>query len=79
MGRGKGVKLINIPTKKFQSGEEKLVAAVAFRDNQKLLVHSGKRYRRFKSSELDDYWGARAKRGRLLQKGYRQAEKIDIE
>jgi topoisomerase-4 subunit A len=79
MGRGKGVKLINIPSKKFQSGEEKLVAAIAFRDNQKLLVHAGKRYRRFKSSELDDYWGARAQRGKLLPKGYRQAEKIVIE
>jgi topoisomerase-4 subunit A len=79
MARGKGVKLINIPTKKFEAGEEKMAAVMAFRDGQKLLVHAGKRYRRLKSAEMDDYWGARAQRGRLLPKGYRQVDKILIE
>ncbi len=79
MARGKGIKLINIPTKKFEAGEEKLAAAMVFKDGQKLLVYAGKRFRRLKSSEMDDYWGARAQRGRLLPKGYRLVDKICIE
>jgi topoisomerase-4 subunit A len=79
LARGKGVKLINIPGKKFSAGDEKLVSSIAFTDDQKLLVHAGKRYRRFKSNELDDYWGARAQRGKLLPKGYRQVDEIAIE
>ncbi len=79
MARGKGVKLINIPTKKFAAGEERLAAAMVFEDGQKLLVYAGKRYRRLKSAEMDDYWGARAQRGRLLPKGYRLVDKIVIE
>ncbi len=79
MARGKGVKLINIPTKKFEAGEEMMAAVMVFKDGQKLLVHAGKRYRRLKSAEMDDYWGARAQRGRLLPKGYRQVDKILIE
>ena len=79
MGRGKGVKLINIPAKKFEAGDESLAAAMVFKDGQKLLVYAGKRYRRLKSAERDDYWGARAQRGRLLPKGYRQVDKITLE
>jgi topoisomerase-4 subunit A len=79
MARGKGVKLINIPAKKFESGEERLAATIVFKDGQKLLVYAGKRYRRFKSSEMDDYWGARAQRGRLLPQGYRAVDQIIIE
>ncbi len=79
MARGKGVKLINIPTKKFETGEEKLAATMVFKNGQKLLVYAGKRYRRLKSAEMDDYWGARAQRGRLLPKGYRLVDKIIIE
>jgi len=79
MARGKGVKLINIPVKKFDAGEEKLAAAMVFKDGQKLLIYAGKRYRRLKSTEMDDYWGARAQRGRLLPKGYRLVDKIIIE
>ena len=68
MARGIGVKLINIPARKFETGEESLAATIVFKDGQKLLVYSGKRYRRFKSSEMDDYGGARAQRGKLLPK-----------
>jgi topoisomerase-4 subunit A len=79
MARGKGVKLINIPARKFEAGEESLTASMVFKDGQKLLIYAGKRYRRLKSSEMDDYWGARAQRGRLLPKGYRAVDKIIIE
>jgi topoisomerase-4 subunit A len=79
LARGKGVKLINIPARKFDSGEEQLAGVMTFAEGQKLLVHAGKRYRRMKSTEMDDYWGARAQRGRLLPKGYRQVDRIELE
>ena len=52
---------------------------LVFEDGQKLLVYAGKRYRRLKSAEMDDYWGARAQRGRLLPKGYRMVDKVILE
>ena len=52
MARGKGVKLINIPARKFEAGEESLTASMGFKDGQKLLIYAGKRYRRFKSSVM---------------------------
>jgi topoisomerase-4 subunit A len=79
LGRGKGVKLINIPSKKFDNGEEHLAGVMVFAEGQKLLVHAGKRYRRMKSAEMDDYWGARAQRGKLLPKGYRQVDRIELD
>ena len=79
LGRGKGVKLINIPAKKFDNGEEQLAGVMAFAEGQSLLVHAGKRYRRMKSAEMDEYWGARAQRGKLLPKGYRQVDRIELE
>ena len=79
LARGKGVKLINIPARRFDSGEERLAGVAVFAEGQKLLVHAGKRYRRLKSAEMDAYWGARAQRGRLLPKGYRQVDRIELD
>ncbi|MDJ0698328.1 MAG: DNA topoisomerase IV subunit A [Woeseiaceae bacterium] len=76
MGKGKGIKLINIPTKKYKDGEEKMVAAAVVPEDGHLQVHTGTRMMTLKWNDLDDYYGDRALRGSLLPQGWRKVERL---
>ena len=76
LSKGKGNKLINIPGKKYQSGEEKMTAATVVPEDGNLLVFSGTRMMTIKWDDLDDYYGDRALRGRMLPKGWRKVERL---
>ena len=77
LARGKGNKLLNIPGKKYQSGEEKLIAAAVVPEDGRLQVYSGTRMMTIKWNDLDDYYGDRGLRGSLLPKGWRKVERLD--
>jgi len=79
MGKGKGVKMINIPSKKLKAGEEKVFAVVAFHETNHLIVHSGKRHLRLKPGDLDRYVGERGLRGRKLPRGFQQVRAVEVE
>ena len=76
LSKGKGNKLINIPGKKYQSGEEKMTAATVVPEDGNLLVFSGTRMMTIKWDDLDDYYGDRALRGRMLPKCWRKVERL---
>ena len=76
LAKGKGNKLINIPGKKYQSGEEKMVAAAVVPEDGSLQVHTGTRVMTIKWDDVDDYYGERALRGSLLPKGWRKVERL---
>ena len=78
MGRGKGVKLINIPGKLLKSGDESVAAAIVFAADQTLVVHSGQRYLNLKSADQDHYKGARGLRGKKLPRGFQQVRELGI-
>ncbi len=77
LAKGKGIKLINIPTKKYQAGEEKLVAAAVVPEGADLRVVTGKRTMTVKWDDSDPYYGERALRGSLLPKGWRAVERLE--
>ncbi len=79
LNRGKGNKLINIPTAAFKAGEEKMIATVALTNDQELLVHAGQRYLRLKHKDLDNYIGERARRGRKLPRGFQKVDGLTVE
>jgi topoisomerase-4 subunit A len=79
LGRGKGVKLINIPSKLLKAREEYVLGATTFRKGQHVLVHVGKRYLRLKGQDLEHYMGERGKRGRKLPKGFQAVKAITTE
>jgi topoisomerase IV subunit A len=79
LGRGKGVKVINIPSKLLKSGDEYVVSAVAFSQGQTVVVHSGQRYLNLKASEQDHYRGARGLRGKKLPRGFQQVRQLGVE
>jgi topoisomerase-4 subunit A len=76
LAKGKGNKLINIPGKKYQSGEERMVAAAVVPEEGSLQVHTGTRTMTIKWDDVDDYYGERALRGSLLPKGWRKVERL---
>ncbi|MEM9207753.1 MAG: DNA topoisomerase IV subunit A [Pseudomonadota bacterium] len=76
LAKGKGNKLINIPTKKYQSGEEKLISATVVPEDGKLLVYSGKRIMTLKWNDTDAYYGDRGLRGALLPQGWRKVDRL---
>ena len=79
LAKGKGVKLINIPSKLLKQRQEYVLGATTFRKGQHVLVHSGKRYLRLKGQDLDHYVGERGKRGRKLPKGFQAVKAITTE
>ncbi len=76
LAKGKGNKLINIPAKKYKSGEEKLVAAAVVPEDGNLQVYSGSRVMTIKWNDSDSYYGERALRGGLLPRGWRNVERL---
>jgi len=76
LAKGKGNKLINIPTKKYKAYEEQLVAAAVVPEDGNLQIHTGTRMMTLKWDDLDHYYGERALRGSMLPKGWRKVERL---
>lgn len=79
LSKGKGVKLINIPSKLLKSREEIILSVTAVSQGQVLMVYSGKRYLRLKGADLDHYRGERGLRGKKLPRGFQQVNVIGVE
>lgn len=79
LSRGKGNKLINVPTAAFKAGEEKMIAARVLTDDQELVVHAGQRHLRLKHKDLENYIGERARRGRKLPRGFQKVDQLSVE
>jgi len=76
LAKGKGNKLVNIPTKKYNSGEEKLIAAAVVPEEGSLQVYCGERMMTIKWADTDTYYGERALRGSLLPRGWRNVDRL---
>jgi topoisomerase-4 subunit A len=79
LNRGKGNKLINIPTATFKSGDERMIGVVALAEAQELVVHAGQRHLRLKHKDLENYIGERARRGRKLPRGFQKVDRLTVE
>jgi topoisomerase-4 subunit A len=79
MVKGKGNKIINIPSKLLKTGDEFVTAMTVIPEKSKLVVHSGKKYKTMKASELEGYIGERGRRGLKLSQGYRAVDKLVVE
>ncbi len=79
MARGKGNKIINIPTARLKAGDETVTAMSLIQDGEKLTVHSGKKYKVMKPDEVDSYYGERGRRGLKLPRGYRSVDRLEVQ
>jgi len=76
--KGKGNKIINIPSKKVTSGEESMRAIALVQDGEAITLYSGKRTKKMKGEEIDTFEGERGQRGLKLSQGYRSIDAIEV-
>jgi len=76
MGRGKGNKIISIPSAKVATREEFVVAVAVIANEQSLTLYSGKRHITLKKGDLEHYIGERSRRGNKLPRGFQRVDTI---
>jgi topoisomerase IV subunit A len=79
LARGKGNKVINVPSAALRSGEEEMLGIAVLRPNQQLLLVAGQRHLRLKFKDLEHYFGERARRGRKLPRGFQRVDALAVE
>lgn len=79
LAKGKGNKLFGISSKKFNAGEEELIAAVVISDQMILKIDTENRTMSLKLKDLEPYLSERGKRGTLLPKGWRSVKRVYVE
>ena len=78
LGKGKGIKLIQIPKAKLKTREEYVAAVACFSEGDSLLLLSGKRHITLKPDVIDKFYGERGRRGNVLPKGFRAVSGINV-
>ena len=78
LSKGKGNKIQGVPPKRLKSGEEAVSFVASLTGKQKLIVHSGKKYKTMSLRELEEYRIERGKRGRKLPRGYQNVTAIEV-
>ena len=78
LARGKGNKMIGIPSARVAAREEFVVGVAVMKPGQVLKVNSGKRYLNMKFAELEHYIGDRGRRGHKLPRGFQKVDGLEI-
>ena len=76
LAKGKGMKIINIPTAKFKAGEETMTAIAVVPEGTGINIVAGQRKLVLKYRDLQENLGERGKRGNLLPRGYRNVSRL---
>lgn len=78
LSRGKGNKIIGIPTARLKAREEFVVAVAVLDDDEPLTIWAGKRHLTLKAGELAHYRGERGRRGSKLPRGFQRVERMTV-
>ena len=78
LARGKGQKLIGIPSAKLRAREEFVVALGIVADGETLKVNAGARYMALSYRELEPWMGERGRRGQKLPRGFQRVDSIEV-
>lgn len=78
LAKGKGNKILNIPSAKASSGEELLVALTVLPAEATLVVNAGRQHLKLKGEDLQHYQGERGRRGNKLPRGYQRVDSLMV-
>ena len=78
LSRGKGNKIIGIPTPRAAVREELMVGAVVLVPGTVLQITAGKRHLKLKFSDLENYRGERGRRGNKLPNGFQKVVAVGV-
>jgi topoisomerase-4 subunit A len=79
LAKGKGNKMISIPSSKIASREEYVVDLAVLNDSQKLLILGDGKPFTLKPNDWKNFLGARAQRGHKLPRGCRGVLRLKVE
>lgn len=78
LAKGKGNKIIGIPSARVQSREEFVVAVAVFAQTDQLQVLAGKRKMNLQFNDLEHYLGERGRRGHKLPRGLQRVDGLEV-
>lgn len=78
LSKGKGNKLISLKKDDFGIANETLLYAAIIAPGDTLVVRAGRQFKGIRGADLDEYRAERAKRGKLLPKGYQNVTALEI-
>jgi topoisomerase-4 subunit A len=79
MPKGKGNKIIGIPSARVADREEYVVAIAVIPEGSSLTIFSGKRHLTLKPKDIEHYAGERGRRGSKLPRGFQRVDEIRSE
>lgn len=78
LAKGKGNKIISIPTARVADRIEFVVAMTVVTEEDTLTVYAGRRHHNLKPTDLEHYRGERGRRGNKLPRGFQNVDRIEV-
>ncbi|WP_071873394.1 DNA topoisomerase IV subunit A [Atopomonas hussainii] len=78
LSKGKGNKIIGIPTDRASKREELLVDLAVVPEGASLVLQAGKRNLTLKPDDLVHYQGERGRRGNKLPRGFQKVDRLEV-
>ena len=78
LAKGKGNKIISIPTARVVDRIEFVVAMTVVTGEDTLTVYAGRRHHNLKPADLGHYRGERGRRGNKLPRGFQNVDRIEV-
>ncbi|MEX0618988.1 MAG: DNA gyrase subunit A, partial [Pseudohongiellaceae bacterium] len=78
LAKGKGNKIIGIPSARVAERIEFVVAIAVLAPKDTLTVYAGRRHHNLKAADLEHYRGERGRRGNKLPRGFQNVDRIEI-
>jgi topoisomerase-4 subunit A len=78
LAKGKGNKIISIPSARVAERAEFVVAVEVLNTSDSLIIFSGKRHHNLRRGDLAHYAGERGRRGNKLPRGFQNVDRIEV-
>ncbi|KAA5941312.1 DNA topoisomerase IV subunit A [Pantoea sp. Bo_2] len=79
MSKGKGNKIISIPSAEAAAGQDKLAWLMILPPGSAITLHVGKRKMLLRSEELEKFRADRGRRGTLLPRGLQKIDRVELD
>ena len=78
LARGKGNKIIGIPSARVAERSEFMLDVETIGEKDTLVIYAGKRHINLKYADLEHYFGERGRRGNKLPRGFQKVDRIEV-
>ncbi|MCW8357308.1 MULTISPECIES: DNA topoisomerase IV subunit A [Marinomonas] len=78
MAKGKGNKMLSIPSARAAEREELVIALACVQPTDLLTAYAGKRFISFAEKDLEEYLGERGRRGLKLPRGFQRIDSLEV-